>query len=125
MIHEQHADAAARRLTAVIELRHELAQLAEKPEKDPAEWARISELRLQLQLAYDGAAVHSQLALYGVLGDLTAALGRLSETSARELVRQLVDVTAADDRTGQPPDERRRSAQAAAARAAGQRDRQA
>lgn len=111
MIHDQHADAAARRLGAVVELRHELAALAEKPEKTPEEWARVSELRLQLQLAYDGAAVHSQLAVYGAIGELTAAIGKLSESSARELVRQLAEATAGADRAGMGPDERRRAAQ--------------
>lgn len=111
MIAGQHADAAARRLAAVIELRHELSELADKPEKTPEEWARVSELRLQLQLAYDGAGVHAALAVYGAVSGLTAAIEKLSEASARELVRQLAEATAGADRAGMTAEERRRAAQ--------------
>lgn len=82
MNHEQHADAAQNRLEAITAVRHELARLAELPEKDAAAWARISELKLQLQLAYDGAGVHAALAVYGALRDLTAAVaGSTRETT--------------------------------------------
>lgn len=109
MIHGQHADAAARRLSAVIEARQELAQLAEKPGKSADEWARISELRLQLQLAYDGAGVHAALAVYGAVNELTAALDKLSESSAREVARQLAEAVQGTQRAGSA-DERRRQA---------------
>jgi hypothetical protein len=74
MDHTQHADAAERRLEAVTASRHRLADLADEPVKSPAMWAEVSELKLNLQLAYDGAGVHAGLALYGAVVELIAAL---------------------------------------------------
>lgn len=76
MNHKQHADAAERRLEAVQASRARLSELADEPNKTPAMWAEVSELKLNLQLAYDGAGVHGGLALYGALVELIDTLER-------------------------------------------------
>jgi hypothetical protein len=73
----QHAEAAERRLEAVSASRHRLAELADLGnDKTPAMWAEVSELKLNLQLAYDGANVHAGLAVFEAVSDLTAVLER-------------------------------------------------
>jgi hypothetical protein len=74
MNHKQHAEASERRLEAVQASRARLAELADEPNKTPAMWAEVSELKLNLQLAYDGAGVHGTLALYGAVTELVDAL---------------------------------------------------
>lgn len=117
MNHRQHADAAERRLEAVQGARHRLAELADEPNKTPAMWAEVSELKLNLQLAYDGAGVHAGLAVHGVLEQLVSVLAAamigLDREDAQATVRRLADqvLTPRPERAGMAPDERRRAAQ--------------
>lgn len=110
MQHQQHAAAAERRLQAITEPRGELAELATKAEKTPEDWARISEIKLQLQLAYQGAGVHAMLALHGIL---EAVAGTLGPTLARAAAVHLAEdvATPKPDREGMSTSERRQAAQ--------------
>lgn len=114
MRHDEHSAAAERRLGAVTPGRHELQQLGEKEDKTPEDWARISELKLQISLAYAGAGVHAQLALHGILTELAHTLG---PTLARAAAVHLAEDVAwpRPERAGMSPDERRRAAQRDAA----------
>lgn len=119
MDHSQHAEAAERRLLAIQPARSRLAELAELAPKTPEQWAEVAELKLQLQLAYDGASVHAHLAMHGALVDLIGEVrGAFGKAEARELVRRLADgIQQPDpDRAGEAPETRRRMAAEAVAR---------
>lgn len=113
MTPDEQAAAAVHRIDAVKNMRLRLQQLGETQPKTNAEWAEVSELKLLIGLAYDGAQVHATLALYGAVQQLAEQLPVLSLLDARERAAELRRYvqTPHPARDGMTAQERRQAAQ--------------